>query len=886
MTVTQTGRRVALVGLLAMVAALLPLTVANAQLTASDTQYIVADDGESGSIKHSRLTYTPLTDAGPDNPTTEVLIGTAAVFADNLAAGVLSGALDSGRPLFLNDSADGVSEEILSEIARVTTGTDAADVTVHILGGTAAQGEGVETALEDAGYAVNRFAGATRIETAIAINGATENTTVMVVRAFPAEGGDETQAFADSLTAAGVAASNDYDMVFTQTEVLTGSTADYLAGAGYESAIVVGGEAAISADVMSSVAEIIPDTTRVAGDTRFDTAIALNELRDGVGPFAILTDGQSAESWQDAFAAANWSGLANAPILLTNQGEIPEQTQTYLEENHESAFASHGEDNFAFCGWTVGADLCQEVADIFGGTTSEFDPPVEPGPPGNEDETTRPDLTMATLGELVLPSQATPTNPAGARIAFDFDEPIASTDFNFFEAYQANGTVHVPTAANLVSIDTDDNSIVNVIFDTVNSQAIFDSLTVAAADITAAVDFQGQDNTMGDFAIGMAVDSGVTAGVTAAPDVLTASGFRINAAGTHTAVDFTFDEVAYDTGVANNFGLVRTDGTMGPIVCAGPLGDLVTGSGTNVAGGNGTTTITVLCPNDTVNTALNAANFARGYVVQNGVSDSITDANSGGAAAGNGNPLETADISAAGFTTDPDLMSGSFNLDIMSGGNPWDAAVFTFDNPLAAVVDASVGAYLTDGSVQLGGQLGVPATQISGTQALVYFPNGALSNAVGIFADQNAVTDTGGLQNENDEEGVENPTIASQMPGFTVNPELTDVIVGLNNPPIGTPVNQAQFVFDEDVDDVNITVTDFSLFHADGTQLVGNTCATGTTEDTDNIVTCTAFDIAGNPATSAQIGDAVYGGVEFNAIGSEGAAGADSTTGGESVTAG
>lgn len=376
MTITQTGRRLALVGLLALIGALLPLTGASA-IDGDEALELSGDSNTAVSIANSEVVYTPLGEAGPDNPPTEALIGTAEVFADNLASGALQGAaLENGRPLLLNSSSDDVDADVLAELDRLLGGTG----TVHILGGVAAQGEGVETALTDAGYTVNRFEGATRTETAIAIAGAAGAETALLVRSG-ATGDDATQAFADSLGAGALAATNGYSVLFTQTEVLTGSTAEFLASEDAPSnVIIVGGTAAISEDTEAEVAEILGEenVSRVAGPTRFDTAVALNGLRDGeLGSYAIAVDGQADDSWADGFTMANLSGLNNAPVVLTNQGMVPEATETYLESINDNDARAHLTDTFIVCGASAAGDACAALAEIFGLTVVPW-PPVAP----------------------------------------------------------------------------------------------------------------------------------------------------------------------------------------------------------------------------------------------------------------------------------------------------------------------------------------------------------------------------------------------------------------------------------------------------------------------------------------------------------------------------
>lgn len=377
MTITQTGRRVALVGLLALIGALLPFTGASA-IDGDEALELSGDSNTAVSIANSEVVYTPLGEDGPDNPPTNVLIGREDVFADNLASGSLQGAAaegDNGAPLLLTGS-DELDADVQAEIERLGA------TSVTILGGTAAISEDVETALgEIEGVdSVERLEGATRTETAIAVAGASGADTALLVRSGAA-GDDATQAFADSLGAGALAATNGYSILFTQTEVLTGSTAEFLASDDAPSSvIIVGGTAAISEDTEAEVVEILGEdaVSRVSGPTRFDTAVALNGLREGdLGSYAVAVDGQGDDAWADGFSMANLSGLNNAPLVLTNQGEVPEATETYLESINDNDARAHLTNVFVVCGSTAAGDACDALAEAFGLTVVEW-PPVAP----------------------------------------------------------------------------------------------------------------------------------------------------------------------------------------------------------------------------------------------------------------------------------------------------------------------------------------------------------------------------------------------------------------------------------------------------------------------------------------------------------------------------
>jgi uncharacterized protein len=253
-----------------------------------------------------------------------VLLASERVFADALA----SGALQGDRPLLLNDP-DALEGAVLDEIGRL--GAD----TVRILGGEAAVSAAVADALIAVGLPVVRTAGATRLETAIAIAELTGSESGFVARAYPAEGAaDPTQAFADSLALGGWAAEDGSQVLLSETDRLSDSTASWLGSAMLGSARVIGGEAAVSAPVEEAVRALVGSAERVSGSNRFATAVALAEARSsGAADLAdavIVIEGQAANAWAAGFTAAALSAVLDAPIVLVNGDEVPSETEAFL----------------------------------------------------------------------------------------------------------------------------------------------------------------------------------------------------------------------------------------------------------------------------------------------------------------------------------------------------------------------------------------------------------------------------------------------------------------------------------------------------------------------------------------------------------------------------
>jgi putative cell wall-binding protein len=371
---THTGRRMALVGLLALLAAMFPLTGASAQ-GGDVTLDLEGESNVEYAIAWSQQAYPAAAIDAGDGPT-RALIGRDDLFPDNLA----SGALQDTSPLLLTATEE-LSVATMTELNRLGV-TD-----VTILGDSDAVDPKVEDQLNEQGFNVDRLGGLTRIETAIAIAQddtadtsaveETPDTTAILARAYPSTE-DGTQAFADSLAAGAWAAADGYDVLLTESDVLTGNTADYLAEAGYETIFIVGGTEAISEDVEAAVTELADTVTRVSGPTRFETAVAIANERgfadSSEADVTLLVDGQAGDAWADGFPAANLAAMGDYPVVLANSAatSLPEATTEFLVDDGTD-FAAHLSNVDVICGSSVpdNADdnnQCVEAAEETGTT--------------------------------------------------------------------------------------------------------------------------------------------------------------------------------------------------------------------------------------------------------------------------------------------------------------------------------------------------------------------------------------------------------------------------------------------------------------------------------------------------------------------------------------
>lgn len=181
-------------------------------------------------------------------------------------------------------------------------------------------------AVQPAVTALERVAGAGRVETAVALSqrafrfGARE---VMVARA------DD---YADALAAAPLAGTRQVPLLLSPSDQLPASVATEVRRLRATSAVLVGGPSALSPEVEAALrANGIRTVERVSGTNRFDTAGQLAVLVGGRSVY--VTEGANADpnrGWPDAVAVSGLAAFQGRPILLTTRDELPPETAAAL----------------------------------------------------------------------------------------------------------------------------------------------------------------------------------------------------------------------------------------------------------------------------------------------------------------------------------------------------------------------------------------------------------------------------------------------------------------------------------------------------------------------------------------------------------------------------
>jgi putative cell wall-binding protein len=301
-------------------------------------------------------------------------------FPDALVAGALSASV--GGPVLFTDPTD-LTAATAAELDRVLP----AGATVHVAGGPAAVSDHVVAQIEAGGFAVERVAGPTRLETAAAaarIVGLPADGTVLVARAFgpgaPGSHEDRTTGWVDSVSCGAYAAMASTPIVITETDRLSPAAAEVITELGATDAVVCGGTAAVGDAVLDALVAQGLSTRRVAGADRAQTAVAVAQELFGYatpsGRDAIVVNGYE-DRYGFGLAAAPLAGSLGAPILLVDvdqptacdAAQATRVTVCYLHEAAEAARVTIIGD---------GAAVSGAVADALG-------PPASP--PGGGDGT-------------------------------------------------------------------------------------------------------------------------------------------------------------------------------------------------------------------------------------------------------------------------------------------------------------------------------------------------------------------------------------------------------------------------------------------------------------------------------------------------------------------
>ena len=380
MTITKTGRRVAFLGLLALVVAILPLTAASAQ-DEEAAAYIDFDINEEADASDALQTSILASQQAFPDGTDTVLLTTSEDGADALASGVLA----NDAALLYYNSDEGVVDAHVEEITRLNA------TNVIIIGGEERIDGDVETAPTDMGLNVTRLAGDERISTANEVLEYAEanrddfnETASHLSRAFGTDDNSQT-AFADAVGLGAWDAQGGAGTVLapSDAEVLSEDypTTQYFTDVNPENETIVpiGGEAAVPAGVVDYLTGEPAEQT--AGDrvqnedanNRAGTAVAINEARGldaselaGV----VVVDAFADNFFIDAYAVSALAGNNDYAVVVSNGDELSPETAEWLGS---PAFAQNDGTTNVICMPKTSGEACAEAVTATGGDPEDIE---------------------------------------------------------------------------------------------------------------------------------------------------------------------------------------------------------------------------------------------------------------------------------------------------------------------------------------------------------------------------------------------------------------------------------------------------------------------------------------------------------------------------------
>lgn len=135
--------------------------------------------------------------------------------------------------------------------------------------------------------------------------------------------------FPDSLSGTVLARNLDAPLLLTNSQSLSNQTLLQLQQWDADFVVLLGGDQAISPTIEIKLQQEGFGTVRLAGKTRYDTAINISEYVATTGGEVILASG---DDFPDALAVAQYAADLQIPIALVRKNEIPQATKQFLDK--------------------------------------------------------------------------------------------------------------------------------------------------------------------------------------------------------------------------------------------------------------------------------------------------------------------------------------------------------------------------------------------------------------------------------------------------------------------------------------------------------------------------------------------------------------------------
>ena len=142
--------------------------------------------------------------------------------------------------------------------------------------------------------------------------------------------------FADALVAGPFAARGRHPILLTKPSIFRRDVARYLTETDVEHVILMGGTGALPEIIEESITDLGIEVTRLAGATRYDTAVAAAELAVRRYSLTCFTERRAGLARGqvpfDSFSAAPLLARLCAPLLLADPDSVPVPTARYLNQ--------------------------------------------------------------------------------------------------------------------------------------------------------------------------------------------------------------------------------------------------------------------------------------------------------------------------------------------------------------------------------------------------------------------------------------------------------------------------------------------------------------------------------------------------------------------------
>lgn len=253
-----------------------------------------------------------------------VVVARADLYPDGLAGSPLAGQV--GGPVLLTHR-DGLAAVVGEEIERLGA------TSAWLLGDESALSDQVAADLTARGVTdVRRLAGPTRFDTAAAIARHVGGSHVYIVEGADV---DPSRGWPDAVAVSGLAAHRGHPILLTTTEVLPDATVRAIDDLEVDSATIVGGRSAVSAEVEQALRDRGLQVDRLSGATRYETSVAVAEASLAAGLDASHAWLATGRNWPDSLAAGPAVAHRGGVLLMVDGHDLDDSppARSWLDDH-------------------------------------------------------------------------------------------------------------------------------------------------------------------------------------------------------------------------------------------------------------------------------------------------------------------------------------------------------------------------------------------------------------------------------------------------------------------------------------------------------------------------------------------------------------------------